>query len=71
MTWINDLIAVYDRNQKWIGKFKLVRAGNPAKKIPEKNALLLPISHTTVKAQYEVVVNKEGELVEADFLGEN
>lgn len=69
MTWINDLIAVYDRNQKWIGKFKLVRAGNPAKKIPEKNALLLPISHTTVKAQYEVVVNKEGELVEADFLG--
>ena len=63
MTWINDLIAVYDRNQEWIGKPKPLQDADP-----EKNALLLPLSHTTVKAQYEVIVNSNGELVKAVFL---
>lgn len=70
MTWINDLIAVYDRNQDWVGRKKLVQVEDTETGRPEKNALLLPLSHTTVKVKYEVTVNTAGELVKAISLGE-
>lgn len=69
MTWINDLIKIYDRNKDWVGKPKPIRLSNPSKGISEQNAYLLPLSHTTVKAQYEVTVDEAGELVRADALG--
>lgn len=65
MTWINDLIAVYDRNQEWVGKPKLVQEEDSKTGRPEKNAVLLPLSHTTVKAQYEITISETGELVKA------
>ncbi|MBQ9673642.1 MAG: type I-C CRISPR-associated protein Cas8c/Csd1 [Ruminococcus sp.] len=51
MSWMNALSQIYDLNVGVVGKRELVKVGNQ-----EKFIVLLPLYHSTQKAQLEVVI---------------
>lgn len=60
MSWINKLYETYENCQSMIG------VGSNEQDIP-----LLPICHTTQKAQIEIVINQEGEFRRARVLSKD
>lgn len=62
MNWIKELCDLYDKNKHLAGKIKIGRYQEPL--------ILLPIFHTTVKAQITAAINEEGEFVGAEEVSE-
>ena len=62
MNWVKELCELYDKNKDIAGEVKKGRF--------EEDLILLPIYHTTVKAQVTVTVDENGEFVRADIVDE-
>lgn len=54
MNWEKELLDLYDANQDIVGK------------VDAEGTVLLPLFHTTVKAQVEVKIDKDGNFIEAN-----
>ncbi|WP_233906454.1 type I-C CRISPR-associated protein Cas8c/Csd1, partial [Prevotella copri] len=54
MYWEKELLDLYDANQDIVGK------------VDAEGAVLLPLLHTTAKAQVEVKIDKDGNFIEAN-----
>ena len=63
MSWISSLCALYDANMRRAGEVENWSRGG--KMYP---LMLLPLSHTTVRARIEVILDQDGNLLEARAL---
>lgn len=65
MNWISELYDLYEKNQNLAGimEYKIRKNKDKEEHIP---MVLLPISHTTVKAQITVTIDEEGQLLRAE-----
>lgn len=59
MSWMQNLSAVYDRNEHRVGEFEEVR---------KRRTTLLPIAHMTQSAQIEVNLTPNGEFMNAKII---
>lgn len=66
MSWVASLSELYDSNLKRVGEIETWKRGNKEIKL-----ILLPISHTTVRAQIEITVDIDGNLIDARALGKD
>lgn len=64
MSWEEELISLYDRNESQAGhiKYKSYKKNGKEEKIPY---VLLPLFHTTVTAQIQVTLNVDGDFLRA------
>ena len=62
MNWAKELFELYENNQQIVGVEKQGRFG--------ETLILLPLYHTTVKAQVTVTIDGEGEFIRADLVDE-
>ena len=64
MSWVEELIDVYEKNSERVGRmeYKVYRTKNGEEKIPY---VLLPPLHTTVAAQITVVIDEDGNFINA------
>ena len=64
MSWVEELIDVYEKNSERVGRmeYKVYRTKNGEEKIPY---VLLPPFHTTVAAQITVVIDEDGNFINA------
>lgn len=64
MSWVEELIDVYEKNSERVGRmeYKVYRTKKGEKKIPY---VLLPLFHTTVTAQITVVIDEDGNFINA------
>lgn len=65
MSWIEELIDLYDKNSDLVGKmqYKPIRTKNGTEQV---SYVLLPPFHTTVTAQITVTIDEEGNFLAAD-----
>lgn len=61
MSWISELVKVYDENQARVGKTELVSVG----KEKSKEVILMPISHTSVNIPIQINIDKDGNFLSA------
>lgn len=62
MNWVRELCELYDKNKEIAGEVKLGRF--------DEQLILLPVYHTTVKAQVTVTIDDAGEFIRADIVDE-
>ena len=67
MSWIGELIDLYDKNSDIAGKmqYKPIRTKNGIEQVPY---VLLPLFHTTVTSQITVTINEEGNFLDANLV---
>ncbi|WP_088006003.1 type I-C CRISPR-associated protein Cas8c/Csd1 [Indiicoccus explosivorum] len=63
MSWLANLVEIYDNSASLIGQFAVNRWG--------QEYALLPISHTTQNAQIEVTISEDGNFVSARVVEKN
>lgn len=63
MNWIKELCSLYDRNSGIAGDITLGRYQEPL--------VLLPVFHTTVKAQITISISQDGEFIGAERVAQN
>ena len=66
MSWVSSLNDLYDSNSWRAGELETWKRGTRENKI-----MLLPVSHTTVRAQIEITVDLDGNLIDARALGKD
>ena len=59
MSWIQRLYETYENNISIIGKYE-----------SDDYLPLLPVFHTYLKANFEVTIDGEGNIIRASYLGE-
>ena len=62
MNWVKELCELYDKNKDIAGEVKQGRF--------EESLILLPLYHTTVKAQVTITIDGEGNFIRADLVDE-
>lgn len=62
MNWVKELCELYEKNKGIAGEVKEGRYG--------EGLILLPIYHTTVKAQITITIDEEGGFIRADLVNE-
>ncbi|MDX9888760.1 MAG: type I-C CRISPR-associated protein Cas8c/Csd1 [Anaerovoracaceae bacterium] len=66
MSWVSSLNELYDTNAWRAGELERWKRGNR-----DNNIMLLPVSHTTVRAQIEITVDLDGNLIDVRALGKD
>lgn len=62
MNWVNALYDLYNKNEGQAGEYKETEGSS------KKQAVLLPLYHSTVQAQIEVTIDNEGNFLRARIL---
>ena len=60
MSWLLHLYETYEANLKYVGKIE--------KKRDDREYTLLPVSHTTQNAHIEVIIDEDGDFLDAKVL---
>ncbi|MEA4834173.1 MAG: type I-C CRISPR-associated protein Cas8c/Csd1 [Anaeromusa sp.] len=63
MSWVSSLCALYDANAYRAGEVEMWRRGGKPSLLT-----LLPISHTTVRARIEIILDQDGNFLDARIL---
>lgn len=67
LSWINELIELYDKNSSQIGEFVTKKNTKSNKDdVDQIKYVLLPIFHTTVLAQITITIDHNGEFISAE-----
>ncbi|MDF9407200.1 MAG: CRISPR-associated protein (Cas_Csd1) [Pelotomaculum sp. PtaB.Bin013] len=66
MSWVSSLCALYDTNAWRAGEIEMWNRGGKLYSL-----MLLPLSHTTVRARIEITLDQDGNLLEARMLGKD